>query len=101
MSEARDRYYKCLEGWGYVTPESREYVAELEQQITELKESQKQKQIIKLCKRLDEAERQNKQMIESLRYYFMYNLSSDGLVFTKIKNCYESVTGKPIEELIK
>ena len=58
MSEVRDRYYKCLEGWGYVTPESREYVAELEKQLTELKESQKQKQIIKLCERLDEAEQQ-------------------------------------------
>ena len=67
MSEARDRYYKCLEGWGYVTPESREYVAELEKQLTELKESQKQKQIIRLCERLDEAEQQKAELIEALR----------------------------------
>ena len=33
-------------------------IEELEQQITELKESQKQKQIIKLCERLDKAEQQ-------------------------------------------
>ena len=40
------------------------YVLELEQQITELKESQKQKQIIRLCQRLDKAEQQNKELRE-------------------------------------
>ena len=40
------------------------YVLELEQQITELKESQKQKQIIRLCQRLDKAEQQNKELME-------------------------------------
>ena len=61
MSEARDLFklnpVKYFPG----------YIYELEQQITELKESQKQKQIIKLCERLDKAEQQNKQMIEALR----------------------------------
>ena len=42
------------------------HVDELERQITELKESQKQKQIIKLCERLDKAEQQNKELIEAL-----------------------------------
>jgi hypothetical protein len=67
MSEVRERYYECLEGWGFVNPEAKDYITELEQQITELKESQKQKQIIKLCERLDKAEQQNEQMIEALR----------------------------------
>ena len=40
------------------------YVLELEQQITELKESQKQKRIIRLCERLDKAEQQNKELRE-------------------------------------
>ena len=40
------------------------HVLELEQQITELKESQKQKQIIRLCQRLDKAEQQNKELRE-------------------------------------
>ena len=44
------------------------YVLELEQQITELKESQKQKQIIRLCQRLDKAEQQNKELRELLNY---------------------------------
>ena len=47
--------------------ELQEKYEELEQQLTELKESQKQKQIIRLCERLDKAEQQNKQMIEALR----------------------------------
>ena len=79
MSEARDRYYKCLEGWGYVTPESREYIAELEQQLSKLKESQKQKQIIKLCERLDKAEQQNEQMIEALRM-IKHKLETDSAI---------------------
>ena len=43
---------------------SDETIKELEQQITELKESQKQKQIIRLCQRLDKAEQQNKELRE-------------------------------------
>lgn len=46
------------------------YVLELEQQITELKESQKQKQIIRLCQRLDKAEQQNKELIEKIKGLF-------------------------------
>lgn len=56
---------------------------------------------LKQQKIIEQLEQQNKQMIESLRYYLIYNLSSGGLVFTKIKNCYESVTGKKIEEIMK
>ena len=38
------------------------HIRELEQQLSELKESQKQKQITRLCNRLDKAEQQNKQL---------------------------------------
>ena len=43
------------------------HIRELEQQLSELKESQKQKQIIRLCNRLDKAEQQNKQITAALR----------------------------------
>ena len=43
------------------------HIRELERQLTELKESQKQKQIIKLCNRLDKAEQQNKELIEDFK----------------------------------
>lgn len=82
------------------------YVTELEQQITELKESQKQKQIIKLCERLDEAKRQNKQMLEALIYFMKPNtmMLEDGLYYVKdlkwIVDLIESVTGKKIEEVL-
>ena len=100
MSEARERYYKCLEGWGYVTPESRDYIAELEQQITELKESQKQKQIIKLCERLDEAKQQNERMLEALIMIYK-TWHEDSILISSTKPIIESVTGKPIEEATK
>ena len=72
MSETRERYYKLkseLEHLGNegLRGEVDDYVNELEQQLTELKESRKQKQIIKLCNRLDKAEQQNKQIKEALR----------------------------------
>ena len=41
-----------------------EYIEKLKQQLSELKESQKQKQIIILCNRLDKAEQQNKELRE-------------------------------------
>lgn len=40
------------------------HIRELEQQLSELKESQKQKQITRLCNRLDKAEQQNKELIK-------------------------------------
>ena len=39
-------------------------IEELEQQIAQLQELQKQKSIIKLCEKLDKAEQQNKEMRE-------------------------------------
>ena len=83
------------------------YVLELEQQITELKESQKQKQIIRLCQRLDKAEQQNKQMLEALiewrKTEFFESESAWQLWVnnfgTRVDNIIESVTGKKIESI--
>ena len=60
MSEARLLYNHVVDSLKdkQVRDTIRTYVDELEQQITELKESQKQKQIIRLCQRLDKAEQQ-------------------------------------------
>lgn len=59
MSKARDGYYKWLKHEKFIDLHVvKEYVTELEQQLSDLKESQKQKQIIKLCERLDKAEQQ-------------------------------------------
>ena len=77
------------------------HIRELEQQLTELKESQKQKRIIKLCERLDEAEQQNKELIEDLIEYIKAVYSVSGLINIKSKNLIESITGKPIDELLK
>ena len=66
MSEARDKY-KEVDPW---KENNRaifiDYIEELEHQITELKESQKQKRIIRLCERLDKAEQQKAELIEAL-----------------------------------
>ena len=103
MSEARERYYaEELESWITISREvAHDYVTELEQQLTELKESQKQKQIIILCNRLDKAEQQNKDLIEDLIEYIKAVYSVSGLINIKSKNLIESVTGKPIDELLK
>ena len=85
------------------------HIRELEQQLSELKESQKQKQIIRLCNRLDESERQNKQMIEALIMATKYmktqrpfmNYSDDVELYENNIKIIESVTGKPIDELLK
>lgn len=42
-------------------------IIELEQQLTELKESQTQKRITRLCNRLDKAEHQNKHLISTIK----------------------------------
>lgn len=42
-------------------------IKQLEQQIAQLQESQKQKSIIKLCERLDKAEQQNKELRKTLK----------------------------------
>jgi cellulose biosynthesis protein BcsQ len=72
-----------------------EYIEKLEQQLTDLKESQKQKQIIRLCNRLDKAEQQNKQMIELLKFISEY--------FDKghHSNLCEAIFNKDIKELLK
>ena len=104
MSEARDKYLKNLETYDceYFGCQAEDYVAELEQQITELKESQKQKQIIRLCERLDEAKQQNERMIELLIEYLKSDFTN-GTDDITVKNqeLIESVTGKPIEEATK
>ena len=68
MSEARDKY-KEVDPW---KENNRaifiDYIEELEHQITELKESQKQKRIIRLCERLDKAEQQKAELIEDLKF---------------------------------
>jgi len=70
---------------------------ELEQQLSELKESQKQKQIIRLCNRLDKAEHQNEQMLEAL--IMIYKVwYEDSILISSTKPIIESVTGKPIDE---
>ena len=91
---------------------------ELEKQLSELKESQKQKQIIKLCERLDKAEQQNKQMLEAINKTYAEferiknnpdvslkdRIYLDGVLAildVKLKQPIESVTGKPIEEATK
>lgn len=76
------------------------HIRELEQQLSELKESQKQKQIILLCNRLDKAEQQNKQMIEAL--IMIYKVwYEDSILISSTKPIIESVTDKPIDELLK
>lgn len=75
-------------------------IKELEQQITELKESQKQKQIIKLCERLDEAKQQNERMLEALIMIYK-TWHEDSILISSTKPIIESVTGKPIEEATK
>ena len=87
---------------------SDETIKELEQQITELKESQKQKQIIKLCERLDEAKQQNEQMLNTLKEITDYltpnnknYIGCKSILHIKVDETIESVTGKPIEEATK
>lgn len=70
MTTAKERYYelkkqtdKYFEG---VRDPIHDYVIELEQELTKLKESQTQKSIIKLCNRVDKAEAENREMREAL-----------------------------------
>lgn len=95
MSEAREKYYaEESESWITISREvAHDYVTELEQQLSELKESQTQKRIIKLCERLDKAERQNKQMIEVLLqiYDFQKLFDIDDEIIELIKNIIEPV----------
>ena len=72
MSEAREKYYKLkheLEHLGHdgLRGEIEDYIEELQQENKQLKESQKQKQIIKLCERLDKAEQHNKHLISTIK----------------------------------
>ena len=76
------------------------HIRELEQQVSELKESQKQKQITRLCNRLDKAEQLNKQMLEALIMIYK-TWHEDSILISSTKPIIESVTGKPIDELLK
>ena len=79
------------------------HIRELEQQLSELKESQKQKQIIILCNRLDKAEHLNKQ----LSIISKNCRGCEKGAFIGCEDCpiYENVvkfvTDKPIDELLK
>ena len=101
MSEARDRYYNYKFGVGGATSDTHfsavhdNYITELEQQLSKLKESQKQKQIIKLCERLDKAEQQNEQMIELLKFISEY------FDIGQHSNLCEAIFNKDIKELLK
>ena len=71
MITAKERYYelkkqtdKCFEG---VHDTIHDYVIELEQELTKLKESQTQKSIIKLCNRVDKAEADKAELVEFVR----------------------------------
>ena len=111
MSEARERYYaEELESWITISRDvAHDYVTELERQLSELKESQKQKQITRLCNRLDKAEQQNKQMIEALIMATKYmktqrpfmDYSDDVELYENNIKIIESVTGEKIEEAVK
>ena len=80
-----------------------EYIEKLEQQLSELKESQKQKQITRLCNRLDKAEQQNKQ----LSIISKNCRGCEKGAFIDCEDCpiYENavkfVKDKPIDELLK
>ena len=88
MSEARDRY-KEVDLW---KENNRaifiDYIEELEHQITELKESQKQKRIIRLCERLDKAEQQKAELIEFVKLMNEYGKLSPELLATKTDIIY-------------
>ena len=110
MSEARDKYYaEESESWITISREvAHDYVTELEQQLTELKESQKQKQIIILCNRLDKAEQQNEQMLDILKEITDYltpnnknYIGCKSILHRKVDDVIESVTGKSIDESTK
>ena len=64
MKTAKERYYAGCPGKAICS--ARDYVTELEQELTKLKESQTQKSIIKLCNRVDKAEAENREMREAL-----------------------------------
>lgn len=105
MSEAREKYYKLkheLEHLGHdgLRGEIEDYIEELQQENNQLKESQKQKQIIKLCERLDKAEQQNERMLEALIMIYK-TWHEDSILISSTKPIIESVTGKPIEEATK
>ena len=105
MSEAREKYYKLkheLEHLGHdgLRGEIEDYIEELQQENKQLKESQKQKQIIKLCERLDEAKQQNERMLEALIMIYK-TWHEDSILISSTKPIIESVTGKPIEEATK
>ena len=49
-------------------------VAELEQELAKLKESQTQKSIIKLCERVDKAEQQVEELKKAIDFYYKIHI---------------------------
>lgn len=71
MKTAKERYYELKKQTdkyfeGFRDP-IHDYVTELEQELTKLKESQTQKSIIKLCNRMDKAEADKAELLEFVR----------------------------------
>ena len=84
------------------------HIRELEQQLSELKESRKQKQIIRLCNRLDKAEQQNEQMLDILKEITDYltpnnknYIGCKSILHRKVDDVIEAVTDKSTDELLK
>ena len=110
MSESRLLYNHVVDSLPdkQVRDVIRTHVDELEQQNKKLMESQKQKQIIRLCNRLDKAEQQNKQMLEALIEWRKTEFFESELAWqlwvnnfrTRVDNIIKSVTGKKIEEIL-
>lgn len=82
MTTAKEKYYelkkqadKCFEG---VHDPIHDYVTELEQELTKLKESQTQ-----LCNRVDKAEAENVGLKKAISFYYTYHKDSrnDGVIF--------------------
>ena len=80
MITVKERYYELKKQTdkyfeGFRDP-IHDYVTELEQELTKLKESQTQKSIIKLCNRVDKAEQEKaelKKEVERLGLLIMYS----------------------------
>ena len=71
MTTAKERYYELKKQTdkyfeGFRDP-IHDYVTELEQELTKLKESQTQKSIIKLCNRVDKAEADKAELMKFVK----------------------------------
>jgi len=82
MTTVKERYYELKKQTdkyfeGFRDP-IHDYVAELEQELTKLKESQTQ-----LCNRVDKAEAENVGLKKAISFYYTYHKDSrnDGVIF--------------------